>query len=385
MFRQAAVVAWKECLEGIRDRRALGAALAYAVLGPLLVGVLVGSLSRQETESGFTVGLQREGRAPALARALAEEGIRVDPVTDAAAAVRDSTLDVALEVPESYAEDLEAVRPARVLLYADSTRSASQHHAARVKTLVARLASRIASLRLITRGVAPDVASPLVVEERDIATREAKAAPFFAALPLFLMLAPFVCGLSAAIDATAGERERGSLEPLLLSPVARPAIALGKWAAVTAQSAVGVVATTAVAFLVFRSPLLGNAPFGLEAETAAKFLVLLLPLSAFAAAAMMLMALSSKSFKEAHAKGSTLLLAPMIPGFLFAFGTVAPQSWMRALPVFGHQLLCADAIRGDSVLPGTVLQLGAVTLLAAAILVHALARRLDRDGAALVG
>ena len=385
MLSQVLVVARKEIVDGVRDRRALGSALAYAVAAPLLAGVLVGSLTREPDRGPFPVGMTAPRGAPDLVRVLERERLIVVPVDDASAAVRDGRVPVAVEAAGDFAQQSAALRPAAVYVYADSTRAASRGRAARVRGALGRHSAEVAELRLIARGVAPSVVSPLQVEERDTSTAQARSALALATLPLFLMLAPFACGLSAAIDATAGERERGSLEPLLLAPVSGAAIALGKWAAVCLQTAAGVLATAAVAFAVFRSPLAGQAPFVLDAGVLLRLLVIVLPLALFAAAVMLLTALLARSFKEAQAQSWLLLLLPMAPGFLFAIGGRAPSFWMTLVPMLGQQLQSAGLLRGEPSSLAEIAALAALTSAATAACVQALGRRLDRDGAALVG
>src|SRR5271170_4365402 len=83
-------------------------------------------------------------------------------------------------------------------------------------------------MRLLVRGLAPTLIAPLVVAGRDQATPEGRGALLFAMLPYFLILSALIGGMWLAIDSTAGERERASLEPLLINPVPRDRILLGK-------------------------------------------------------------------------------------------------------------------------------------------------------------
>ena len=86
----------------------------------------------------------------------------------------------------------------------------------------------LGSLRLIARGVSPALATPVRVEEVECPARRSAPPPSLNFVPLFLVLAAFIGGMQIAIDSTAGERERGSLEPLLLNPAPRGAIVVGQ-------------------------------------------------------------------------------------------------------------------------------------------------------------
>jgi sodium transport system permease protein len=383
--RDTLVVAAKEARDAVRDQRAVLSALAYAVAGPLLVGAVVVSLTRDRSETAFRVGLAHADTTAELARALEAAGLQVVEMQDPASAVREGRVAVAIETDHRYAADLAAQRPAHVRLYSDSAQAVGRSRGARVRTALGRHSGQIADLRLMARGIAPAVASPLIVEERDVSTPQARFATALAMLPVFLMMAPFVCGLSAAIDAAAGERERGSLEPLLLSPVSRSAIALGKWGIVSAQAAIGTLVTAGVAFLVFRTPWLAATPVALEGDTVVRALALLLPLCPLAAAAMLLTALASRSFKEAQTQATVMMFVPMVPGLLSAVGTLTPKAWMSVMPLLGQQLLCMEVLRGDAISwrPALALTLLTSTLAVAAVI--AIGRRLESDGAALVG
>ena len=90
----------------------------------------------------------------------------------------------------------------------------------RVRRLLARYGSEIGALRLITRGVSPAGVTPLKLEEIEISTAQQRAAQVLSFIPMFIILSAFVGGMSIATDSTAGERERGSLEALLVNPFA---------------------------------------------------------------------------------------------------------------------------------------------------------------------
>ena len=109
--------------------------------------------------------------------------------------------------------------PAPVKLVSDVTRDGARPKVARVRDLIATYSQMIGGLRLITRGVAPSVATAVRIEEVEVSSSQQRLATQLSILPLLLVLAALIGGMQIAIDSTAGERERGSLEPLLLNPV----------------------------------------------------------------------------------------------------------------------------------------------------------------------
>ena len=150
---------------------------------------------------------------------------------DAERAVRDRTEDVVLIIDKDFEHNMSRARPAPVKLVSDVTRDSARPKVARVRSLIAGYSQMIGGLRLITRGVAPLVATAIRIEEIEVSSSQQRLATQLSILPLLLVLAALTGGMQIAIDSTAGERERGSLEPLLLNPVSTSALAIGKWLA----------------------------------------------------------------------------------------------------------------------------------------------------------
>ena len=119
-------------------------------------------------------------------------------------------------------------QPAVLRLYADSSRTGDERYADRVATILARYSQQIALQRLTLRGVDPQLLSPIAVQDVDVSTPAARALLVLGMLSFFIILSLLTGGMYLAIDTTVGERERGTLEPLLATPVPRDALLLGK-------------------------------------------------------------------------------------------------------------------------------------------------------------
>jgi sodium transport system permease protein len=249
------------------------------------------------------------------------------------------------------------------------------------RNLLSEYADRVADTRLLLRGVSPAIASPIRVIENDLSTPAGRAATVLATLPIFLLLSAFVGGMGVASDLTAGERERGSLETLLLHPIPRGTLVVGKWAAVSLISLATVTLTLWTSRIVLAHPRVQalDVPVGLSAVEAAEMWLVLAPLALLAASVQLLIALFSKTYKEAQTQLSMFIFLPMIPGFLFAFGSLEAMPWMSWLPMLGQHVVISDMLRGQpSPLP-SVAGLTAVTLTAAALTLAVTARLLDRE------
>jgi len=370
-FRQLAVVAWKELLDAARDRRSLASAVAFALFGPLVVGMALSALqARTDDDRPLRLAAVGVERAPALLAALERHGAEVVPAASADAlhrAVRGGRETVGLVIGARYGEERRELRPASVTVVWDRSRSASSRDARRLGSALAGFQRAEGDRRLLLRGVAPRVARPLEVERRDLSTPASRAATALAMVPIFLLMATFIGGMNVAIDVTAGERERGSLEPLLLPATPRSALATGKWLAAVVPNLLVVAATLAVTVAVVRSPRLGGLGLRFGDEAVAGVALALLPLALMGPALQMLASLFSTSYKEAQTYLSLLVMLPALPGFLFVFRDLEPTAWMRWTPILGHQVAVGDLLRG--VPPAALDQM----LLAASTLTLALA------------
>ncbi len=372
----------KELLDAARDRRTVASALLFPVLGPLVVGVALSGLARGRVDRPLVVPVANASAAPSLVAFLARSRAVVAPAPpDPRGAVRRGEIDVALVVDGAYAGDFAGSRPARVELVHDGTRSRSASSARRLGALLQAYSRETGETRLLARGVSPRITRALRVEEVDLSTAAARAGFALATVPVFLLAAAFASGMGVAADATAGERERGSLEPLLLSPAPPFALALGKWLAAATAAVAGTALTLLVIALMLRWEGVQalDVPLGLGAADAARLAALLVPLALLAAALQLLIGLTAQSYKEAQTQLSLLLLAPMLPGFLFAFGAVTAAPWMERVPVLAQSLLAAEALRGEALSVASLALLGAITVATALGAVAATAFLLRRE------
>jgi sodium transport system permease protein len=229
-----AVVLKKELRDGLRDRRSIMAVLIGAALTPMLLGVMFTVLAgRGKDSEEIKLPVGGAEYAPAFVDWLKQQtGVEVVAAPkDPEQAVRDRKENVILIIEKDFAKNMARGIPAPVKLISDGTREGSRPKVERAKTLITTYSGQLAALRLIARGVAPSIAMPVQVQEVEVSSAQERLATLLNILPLFLVLAALTGGMQIAIDTTAGERERGSLEPLLLNPVPRVALAAGKWLA----------------------------------------------------------------------------------------------------------------------------------------------------------
>lgn len=379
MLRLAGIVLSKTLRDALRDRRSLASALFYAIWGPLVMAMALTALARDRgPEPPITLPVTNLASAPALATFLKEQRVVVVEVEgDLPARIGARDWPVGLTIPADYPASIGAQRPATLILWHDGAWSVSSRHLTRLRTLLAEYGRRMAGSRLILRGVAPSVAEPLRVQERDLSTAAARAATVLGTLPIFLLVAVFVGGMAVAADEMAGERERRSLESLLVHPVPRAALVAGKLGATCAVALATVTLTILSMRVVLQHPqvLSMDLPVGLSAADSVGMWLVVAPLVTLVAALQLLVALFARSFKEAQTQLSLLMFLPMIPGFLFAFGSVAERPWMEWAPLVAQQVMLSAILRGEPPTATHLAAVGGLTMAAAAV-VGALTARL---------
>jgi sodium transport system permease protein len=374
-MRIAAAVYLKEFRESLRDRRVLLNAL---LLGPLLGPLLFTMILR------FTIGSELDkadkpvpavvigaDRAPNLIEALKQQGlVALPPVQDVERAVQAQSVGLALRVSETYAADWEAGRPAQVEIIYDSSRRGNETQLDRLREMLRYYERRTAAMRLVVRGLSPAVNTPLVIADRDQATPQARGALLFAMLPYFLILTCFIGGMWLAIDSTAGERERQSLEPLLANPVPRGQILLGKLGACATFSftslTLGLIAFVVAAHFLPVQRL--GMSLSIGPRDVATILPIMIPLVLLIVITQMLVSAFAKSYREAQTYLGLLQLVPIIPSILLAVAPFTPPPWMYMVPLLGQQLAITQTLRGEVIAQTTLLLCTVATLVAFAAL-----------------
>jgi len=346
----------KEVRENLRDRRSLfNSVLLGPILFPLLfigLAYFAGSKQQERVEEVLKVPVVGTEHAPNLVTFLEQQGMVIElPPTDPEASVKNQEVQVIIRIPAEFPEQWTAGKPAVVEVIADPSRRESDIPMQRVKGLLRAYSARIGQLRLQLRGVSPAIQSPIMVKDVDLSTPQSRGMLVMIMLPYILMITAFTGGMHLAIDSTAGEKERKSLEPLLINPVPRWQIMLGKMAA-TASYAFASLALTLLAFR-FAFPLLPTGALGVDLNLSAKavggILLAVAPVVVLAAALLTTLASLAKSLREAQSYMGLVFMIPMIPSLIFMVNPMKPETWMMAIPMFSQNLLIGEFVRGESV------------------------------------
>ena len=365
----------KELQDALRDRRTLLAVLLSAVaVGPLvlaLVGMLVGDIERRaEARTVLVAGIER---APTLANYLARQTweVRPAPAGYEDALRRGRLGEPVLVVPADFEATLARGEPPVLEIVHSASDQRAQSGRGRVQALLRGFGQEQAALRLAMRGVAPAALEIVRVEERDLADAAARGAQMARLVPFFVLMAVLYGALNAALDTTAGERERGSLEPLLMTPAPRWAIVLGKWAAVAAVGML-IALLACLSFLpgqwLLRSETM-SALFRFGMHEALAFAALLLPLAGALSALLLAVAIRCRSFKEAQASATIVVMLVSVLPMVTLFNQQGEQRWHLWVPALAQSTLMGRVLEGAplqwaDLLPGLAacLLLGALAL-----------------------
>ena len=355
-MKPALTVFWKEVRENLRDKRTVFSALIYGpLIGPIMFVVLMNTVINHEmskAEGPLKVPVIGAEYAPNLIDALKQQGLEPQPpIADPDKAVRNRDADVVLRIPADYGKAWTRGEPAQVEVIYDASQMGSGTPTNRLEGMLKQYSSQQGALRLLARGLSPGVAAPVVVSERDQSTPQSRAGRILSFLPYFFVIAIYIGGMYLAIDLTAGERERQSLEPLFANPVARWRILVGKLGAISAFSLASLVLTV-VAFVI-AGGFLPTARLGMSFDLGAGFvadaILLELPLIAVFAVLETLVAAFAKSYREAQTYLGFLMIVPIIPSALMAVLPVKAAHWMYAVPLLGQQIGISDLLGGKPV------------------------------------
>lgn len=380
----------KEVLDNLRDKRTLTSALIMGpIFGPVLFAFVINlSIERSLESAEQTLELPVIGQEHAanLVAYLRSRNIdAVDAPEDLAAAmeaVKTGEHDVVLVIPPAIGEEIADMIPATVQLVSDQANTDADRDARRVRSALHGWSQELAAVRAVGRGINPMTLRPLNIDEVDVSTPSGRSALLLGMMSYFFVVAALIGGMYLAIDTTAGERERGSLEPLLSLPVTRDQLIVGKIAATCLFMALSLLLSlTAFYFVLDYMPLqkLGMTPnFGIDVVL--KTLLLFLPFILLGAALMTLVASFTKSYREAQTWLNVLLIAPTLPILIVSILTLRPRTEFMFIPSLSQHLLLVDMVKNEPVNGQHVAISIISTLLIGGILTWVCARLYRREG-----
>jgi sodium transport system permease protein len=351
------IVMRKELIDAFRDRRMV--LMAFLVM-PLAVPSLLAGMSAvgirkqmQKLEATLELPVIGAEHAPNLMAWLGSHNIRIVAAPeDPEGVVQRQERDAILRISPAYGTHWRAGEPARVELIYDSSRPVQTGTSvSRLRGLLEAYSGEVGTLRLIARGVHPSVAEPVQLALQDVATPESRFDLAQQLLPYLLLLLAFIGGMQLAIDATAGERERQSLEPLLATPVSRGALISGKILATAVFTLASLLVTLLAYRLAFAVIPVESLDMTLDVSlrSLVKLLIVILPIILLGATVLTALAAFARSHREAQGYLPVLIFLPMVPTLFLMVAPVRTQLWMLAVPFLGQNQLILRVLRGEAI------------------------------------
>ncbi|MBT4213739.1 MAG: ABC transporter permease [Porticoccaceae bacterium] len=333
----------KELLDAVRDKRSVMAGLYYAFFTPVLLAVVLTAVINKATnpediEITITNGIE----ASNLVNYLSDRGISQgdDP---------DKLKNIELVISTDFSKQLNRAEPAEVTLIADQSEDSLRTAIARIKRALGSYSSEIVSLRLISRGINPNIINPVKVHIQDQATAVSKGGQIMGVMTMLMILSVFVAGMNLAIDTSAGERERNSLALLLSHPVSVLQLVMSKTVAVSIFGMLGLILTIIVSKFVY--PFVPWQELGFSVDISGSFVLGALlagfSVAIFAASMQLFVSFMAKSFKEAQTYISFVMFVPIAMSYAATLDFAVEE--LRWAPVSGQLQALIDLAKGKEI------------------------------------
>ena len=354
------IVFLKELRETLREKRTLGFLAMMTLAYPVLIGFMMHQAIEKSTRTereGINLTVIGGAKAPTLMAQLRERSVTI---ADSAAMSEDAIGELlhskkaaaVLRVSDDFIENYEAMRPARIELWFDSS-SESGPQRRELEEALQAYGNNIASARLLAHGVSPATLAPVLVQRYDTGTNASRSAMILGSVIGILFFPAFMLNMSSAVDSTAGERERRSLEVLMAQPARAWELVGGKWLACSIIAIVGVTFELIVAHAILKWLPLEEIGMSWNLGWGELALVCLatVPLSLLSGALYIALAMNAKTFKEAQTTLSIVMIVPLVPGFVVSFMELKTAQWMYLVPMLSNQTLVKELAKTGDIGP----------------------------------
>lgn len=357
----------KELIDTLRDRRTLVFMLLVPIVAiPLLIigmtSLMVNQMSELEAGKAEIVLIGREHLPEAVLGFLAENKETTVRTADASQAeqmldsLRAGNVQAVVTIPAGFDTIVRQEQPSAIEIHVDKAEMKSEVAVGRIREAFARFGDEVVSGRLAARGVSGELLKPFEVNVTNVATaRKMAGREFGAFLPYLIIIMCFMGAMYPAIDLAAGEKERGTLETLLVCPATREEIVLGKYLVVVLTGVV--TAFLSMGSLIFSlRKLVDTSVPGAENLMAMQFdmssaviaVLTMIPLAGFFAGVLISVSVFARSFKEAQSYVTALNMAVILPSFVSMLPGVNPNLLTNLIPVVNASLILRDAVAGTT-------------------------------------
>ncbi len=362
MFRNIKIIYKKELLDVIRDRRTIISMVVVPILiFPLLTigfsGVMANLMQKSAAEK-HKIAIINKANAPELF-ALIDTSSKVEivltdpPIDSAKQAILDKLIKAAIVIPDQFSLKVSNGESTSVQILYDASETKSDFALDKVKDLVASYKLGVLNSRLINKGLDPKLLEPFRIDETNVASKEKMGGLILSIfLPYIIILLSMVGAMYTAIDLTAGEKERGTLETILVSPIPRWQLATGKFLTILTTS---VVSTSLAIISMSATMLYGMHSFGRMGEEMAInitpvmiliILLMMIPTACLFSALLMSIAIFAKSYKEAQSYLSPLMTIVILPALVAFLPGVELDLKLALIPVVNICLCIKESLMG---------------------------------------
>ena len=387
MWRTIWVITSKELKDHLRDRRSIFNALISVMMNPVLYIVLFGFMNTAfADQAAQTLQLPVVGaeNAPNLIAFLDQQNVDILPAPDdPEAALLADDVAVVLIIPDGFGEAFTQGETAVVEVMRDESNDGADIFVRRTEGLLQQYSQRTASLRLLARGISPSIVQPIAINDVDVSPESrGSAGTILNLLPVIMFTAAFLGGFYMVVDMTAGEKERESLEPLLINPVPRWTFVIGKYLMALGFTIVATAVATSFFLVLLGMPTIQeftSIQVSVESSVIATAVLIVAPVIFMAVALQMLIASYTRNVKEAQTYTQLLSLAGFMPALFLSILPIKDQVWMYFVPTIGQVFLVNKAMRGEVLPIADVLVCTAVTLVIAIVAIIGAIRLYNRE------
>ncbi len=348
------IVAKKELKDHLRDRRTTLMILLLSVaMGPVMLmglGYFISSMEQKaEKKELFVLGA---AHGPEIVNYMLRQDISImEPKPDYRSLIKQGKHDPVLVIPADFSAKFLTGDAKVELVYDDTRQDAGNASIRMLRNVMRGFNTEVGNQRLIARGISSAVFRAVEVQDTNLGTAAQRAAGLLFIIPWITLIGCVTGCMSMAVDLAAGERERGSLEPLLMSPIAREALVLGKALSVSIY-AVGIAVITLLGFALTLK--FGNLPgiatvISLSGTQYLGFFVMILSFAPAMAVMQMLLATYGRNFKEGQTYATYAIQLVAILPAVAIFAQVKDATWQLLVPVMAQLMVMTRLLRGESV------------------------------------
>ena len=361
------IVYRKELVDSLRDRRTLISMVVVPILlFPLMTigfGALAAKLMQKAQKEGSAIMLLGADHAPTLAETIRRAaGFEVmPPAADYVARINDKKLRAAVEFPRDFEKRLatgDAAEKITVKLYHYAGELRSTFALRSLQKILRDYRDRVVENRLATRGLSPAVLEPFESKEENVASPEKVGGTVLGGvIPYFIIILCLTGAMYPAMDLTAGEKERGTIETILASPVGRTELVAGKFLMVFTASLATAVLSLASFAATFSLPLQamkelgrggrGGLSFVISGKGVAAVFFMVLPLAVMFSAGLLALSLLARSYKEAQSYIQPLVIVVILPAIAALLPGVELNAKLALIPILNTSLVSKEILTGN--------------------------------------